>query len=334
MPEDSPKEIQMRKAQITINNPQDHDMSHDKIRSLLTGLKSCIYYIMCDEVGGKEKTYHTHIYVVFRSPVRFSTLKRRFPMAHIEKAMSTHANNRNYVKKEGKWLNTEKGATSLPNTLEEWGTCPPDTPSTDELMGELYTYIKDGLSNYEILEQNATYIKDLDKIDRVRLTLKTEEFKKVWRNVDVTYIYGKTGLGKSRYVMETFGYENVFRITDYVHPWDTYQGQETIVLEEFNSSFPIQKLLNYLDGYPLKLEARYSDKTACFLKIFLISNLSLEEQYPNIRDEQREVWLAFIRRIHKVIWYKDENTIIHYDSTSEYFHRDPVTGAPVLSLDF
>ena len=328
------KDSQVKKVQVTINNPQDHDMSHEVIKKALMGLKSCIYFILCDEVGGEEKTYHTHVYAVFSSPVRFSTLKNRFPTAHIEKAYATHRLNIDYVKKSGKWEKHEKHTTSLPATLEEWGTCPPDAKGSDERMVELYTYIKEGLSDHEILEHDASFIKELEKIDRVRLTCKVEEYKNVWRSLEVTYIFGKTGLGKSRSVMDKYGYENVFRVTDYVHPWDTYQCQDVVVLEEFNSSFPMSRLLNYLDGYPLKLEARYSDRYACFTKVYIISNISLEEQYPNIRDEQREVWLAFIRRIDKVIWYKDKDTTITYDSTSEYFSRDPITGVPVLTLNF
>ena len=60
----------------------------------------------------------------------------------------------------------------------------------------------------------------------------------------------------------------------------------------------------------------------------------LEEQYPNVRDEQREVWNAFLRRINKVIYFKDSDTIIHYDSVSEYFHRDNVTDQPIIQMNF
>lgn len=123
-----------------------------------------------------------------------------------------------------------------------------------------------------------------------------------------------------------FQYRNVL--------WDTYEGQNVVVLEEYSSSFQIQKLLNYLDGYPLKLEARYSDKTACYTKLYIISNISLEEQYPNIRDEQREVWKAFLRRINKVMYFKDSNTIIKYDSVEQYLHRDGATDQPIIKMDF
>ena len=134
--------------------------------------------------------------------------------------------------------------------------------------------------------------------------------------------------------MDTFGYENVFRVTDYLHPFDTYEGQDVLLFEEFTSSLRIQDMLNYLDGYPLKLPARYSDKQACFTKVFITTNAELTNQYPNVRDENRETWFAFLRRIKKVIWYKSKDEIITYNSMDEYLHRDSVTGLPRLKLDF
>lgn len=94
------KNPQFTKVQITQNNPLEFDMSHDNISKALRDLKSLQYYIMGDEIGGKDGTYHTHVYAVFSAPVRFSTLKKRFPSAHIEKAISTHSSNIAYVEKE------------------------------------------------------------------------------------------------------------------------------------------------------------------------------------------------------------------------------------------
>lgn len=69
----------------------------------------------------------------------------------------------------------------------------------------------------------------------------------------VEYVCGVTGAGKTRGVMEKYGYDKVFRVTDYLHPWDSYKGQDVVVFEEFKSSLRIQDMLNYLDGYPLEL---------------------------------------------------------------------------------
>ena len=97
--------------------------------------------------------------------------------------------------------------------------------------------------------------------------------------------------------MEKYGYENVYRVTDYEHPFDGYKGQDVIVFEEFRSCIKIGDMLDYLDIYPLTLPCRYNNKIACFTKIFIISNIPLEQQYPEIQREQPRTWVAFLRRI-------------------------------------
>ena len=75
--------------------------------------------------------------------------------------------------------------------------------------------------------------------------------------------------------MEKYGYSNVFRVTDYIHPFDSSKNHSVIIFEEFRSSLKIQDMLNYLDGYPCELSARYNNKTACYLEVYIISNILL-----------------------------------------------------------
>jgi hypothetical protein len=63
-------------------------------------------------------------------------------------------------------------------------------------------------------------------------------------------------------------------------------------------------MLNYLDGYPLEMPSRYSDKQACYTKVYIITNIPLDEQYPNIQNFEPKSWEALKRRIHKVIEFK------------------------------
>lgn len=42
-----------------------------------------------------------------------------------------------------------------------------------------------------------------------------------WQTLQVTYIFGDSGVGKTRSVMEAYGYDQVYWITDYKHPFDT-----------------------------------------------------------------------------------------------------------------
>ena len=74
------------------------------------------------------------------------------------------------------------------------------------------------------------------------------QFKNCWRELEVSYIFGRTGSGKTRGVMDAYGYENCYRVTDYKHPFDTYDGQDVLIFEEFRGSLKHGDMLNYLDG--------------------------------------------------------------------------------------
>ena len=124
---------------------------------------------------------------------------------------------------------------------------------------------------------------------------------------------GKTGTGKTRFVMEKYGYENVYRIQNYKNPFDQYRGQDVIVFEEFRNSVRIEEMLNFLDGYPLMLPCRYADRMALFTKVYIISNWELNEQYQSIQVNHTETFNAFLRRIDFVIHKtKDSQSEIEY----------------------
>ncbi len=316
------KELQSRKWQLTINNPSKYQFNHERIKEELKEIKSCVYWCLSDEIGLNESTYHTHIYLVCSSPVRFSTLKNRFPQAHLEVAHGTSEENRNYVFKIGKkWVDDKKSETKILDTQEEWGYIPVERQGARNDLYELYNQIKEGKSTYEILEENAEFIKQLDRIERVRQTIREEQYKSIFRQLNTTYIYGIPGSGKTRCVMEKYGYENVFRVTDYQHPFDNYKGQDIIMYEEYRSSLKISDMLNYLDGYPVELPCRYCNKIACFTKVFIVSNIPLYKQYLNVQENKNEygTWKAFLRRIHKVVHYTGKGIYKEY-TIKEYMN--------------
>lgn len=291
-----------RKWLLTINNPEERDLSHDKIKEQLTKFKKCVYWCMSDEIGA-EGTYHTHVYIHSENPIRASTLHNRFKGAHRDIARGTAQENKDYVMKSGKWANTDKSETSVEGTFEEWGDMPIERQGHRQDIDDLYAMIKEGLSDYEILEQSPNYLLHTDKIERARQIVIQEKYKRIWRDLQVVYIWGDTGSGKTRGVMEKYGYENVFRVTDYTHPWDSYKGQDVVIFEEFRSSIRITEMLTWLDGYPVELPSRYANKYACFTKVYIITNIPLSQQYKHLQMESYEDYRAFLRRINSVHYY-------------------------------
>lgn len=294
-----PRKPSSRKFTLTINNPKDHGFDHARIRSILSDFPGLEYWCICDETG-EQGTYHTHLYMAFRNSVMFDTVRSKFYGAHIEPAKGKHRENRDYIRKEGKWLDDAKHETNHPETFEEWGELPPDKSRSESQAEQIMQMVMEGKTNAQILREMPTAYSKINYIEQARQTLLQEQHENEWRNLSVTYIWGETGAGKTRSIMELYGYANVYRVMDYAHPFDSYKGQDVILFDEFRSQLPLSAMLGYLDGYPVELPCRYANKQARFTKVFLVSNIPLEQQYPSVQIEKPGDWAAFRRRIQVV----------------------------------
>ena len=305
---------QARKWLMVINNPAEAGLDHAAITEIVLKFHPT-YFCMADEIA-TTGTFHTHIFFCTRSPVRFSTIKSRFPVAHIEKAYGTVQDNRAYIRKEGRWADTDKAETSVPGTFEEWGEAPPERAEKHPEMFRLVQNIREGLTTTEIIDDNPSMAFRVRDIDLLRQTLTAEKYAVENRPLQVSYLYGASGSGKTRSIYESHDPRNIYRVTNYRAArgisFDGYHGQEVLVFEEFSSQIPIEDMLNYLDIYPLALPARYNDKTACYTKVYITSNSPLGNQYWMEQQTRPETWRAFLRRIHTVIEYlPDGSTVIH-----------------------
>ena len=305
---------QSRKLALVINNPLEAGLDHAAIREILYRF-SPAYFCMADEIA-TTGTYHTHIFLFSPSPMRFSTVKNRFSTAHIEKAYGSAKANRAYILKEGHWADTDKAETSVSGTFEEWGDLPAEKEEEAPEMFKLIQDLRAGKSVMEIIEDNPKLAFRIREIETLRQAILEEKYSAENRALEVTYLYGASGTGKTRGIFEKHDRKSICRITDYGGRngvrFDAYHCQDVLVLEEFHSQIPISAMLNYLDIYPLTLPARYTDRIACYTKVYITSNIPLEEQYRDIQRYQMETWRAFLRRVQNVIEYlRDGSTVQH-----------------------
>lgn len=305
---------QSRKWALVINNPLEAGLDHAAIREILYRF-SPAYFCMANEIA-TTGTYHTHIFLFSPSPMRFSTVKNRFSTAHIEKAYGSAKANRAYILKEGHWADTDKAETSVSGTFEEWGDLPAEKEEEAPEMFKLIQDLRAGKSVMEIIEDNPKLAFRIREIETLRQAILEEKYSAENRALEVTYLYGASGTGKTRGIFEKHDRKSICRITDYGGRngvrFDAYHCQDVLVLEEFHSQIPISAMLNYLDIYPLTLPARYTDRIACYTKVYITSNIPLEEQYRDIQRYQMETWRAFLRRVQNVIEYlRDGSTVQH-----------------------
>lgn len=277
-----------RRWMLTINNPEQTD---EEMQKYIKSLEHFKYSTFQREKGHEKETEHFQIFIIFTIGKRFSTLKSYFPTAHIEQAQGTNVQCRDYCSKEDTRIS---GPFEIGEFAEERARN--DIKSLMELISA-------GADNETLkgLYPNQ-YFRFKDKIERLRQECVACQYEDKLRHVEVTYIWGKTGTGKTRRVLEEYGLKNVYRVTDYFKdPWFAYKNQDVVLFEEFRGQFKISEMLNYLDIYPLWLPSRYSNKIACFTKIFITTNVPLSKQYLNIQEEEPETYLAFKRRIHNVV---------------------------------
>lgn len=293
------KDTKSRKYQLTINNPEEKGYTHAVINEIMKPIKF-IYYCLCDEIG-EQGTPHTHIYFVCKNAVAFSRVKTLFAKAHIEVAHGTSQENRDYIRKEGKYADSDKKETNLIDTFEEYGVMPLDKSSKNETVSEIVLQmIEDGCSNAEIIRAYPSYMTKIQHLDKARQTLLDDEQKCSSRNLKVTYISGCSGINKTSDIAMEHGRSNIYEVPNYEHPFDGYQGEKVIIFKNFHSSLPLNDMLYYLDGSSCKLPARYIDKTACFTDVYITSDTPLNEQYTFVRREQPNIWNEFVSHIDDV----------------------------------
>lgn len=306
------KNEQSRKYLLTINNPSDCGLTHDKIKALAQSL-SPAYFCMADEIASTG-THHTHVFLYRPSPIRWYTVKNLFPTAHIDKAYGSAQENRDYIQKGGKWSDTDKAETAVPGSFEEFGHMPLPQNEKSPEMTALIEDIAAGKTTSQVIRENPKLAFRVREIDVLRQTLLSEKYAEQNRTVETQYLYGATGTGKTSGIYRQHDPRDIYRVTNYRGgrgvSFDDYHGQDVLVFEEFASQIPIEEMLNFLDIYPLMLPARYSDKVACYTKVYITSNLPLSRQYQTVQQYRPETWKAFLRRIRTFTEYRENGAPI------------------------
>lgn len=302
-----------RRYFLTINNPKPI-FSHEYIKEML-GQLNISFWAMCDEVS-ESGTEHTHLYWESPNVIRWDTVKKLFHTAHIQPAFGTPQQSRDYLLKQGDYAH--KAETSIDGTFEEWGKISEHRQGkrTDwDIAKEMF---EDGNNVYDVIKILPHLASKDVALGRLREMIIEEKYIDVERDLEVVYIQGKTGWGKSRYVTGKYGHRNICRITDYKHGcFNKYKCEDVMVFEEFASHFSMTEILNFLDRYPLELPCKYFNKIACYNKVYIISNLRLEEQYADIKKKNPDVYGAWLRRISKVMVFTGLGEYNTY-STEEY----------------
>ena len=225
-----------------------------------------------------------------QSPIRFSTLKNKLPTAHLEPRRGPIQQAIDYVTKEETRVPEEPRLEhGIIRHSDEKGR-----RKDVEVVRE--AILEKGLSADEVFLQVPESNRMTAMVEKLVAARDRSRHTKP-RQLEVIWLYGPPGTGKTSLAVEMGG-TNYYRVTDYQHPFDSYSGEETLILDEFDGGMRLSTLLNVLDIWPTTLPARYADRVAAYSQVVLVSNEAPWSFYPWETQSRRQ---AFMRRVHQVL---------------------------------
>lgn len=260
---------------FTINNYTDEDTEQVLTLSKEAGVR---YMICGKEIGEENNIPHYQGFVRFLYQTTFSSMKKKLPRAHIEKARGSDEDNQRYCSKQN-------------NLLLE--------------VGEIAKQgrRKDLQEVREQLESGAT-LRDISKQDIPITTqryaenwLKYHEEKRNWKP-EVKWYWGKPGVGKTRQAYEWLG-EDSYKVMDNMKWFEGYDKHENVLIDDFrDTDCTFKFMLKLLDRYECRVECKCGSRQFLAKKIAITSPDHPEYSFPHYPQENID---QMLRRIDEII---------------------------------
>lgn len=249
----------------TYNNPED-----DEIMVPQSWDPDTYKYLVYQVEQGEAGTKHLQGYVAFSRQVDFNTFAKWFPRRpHMETAKGSAKQNRKYCTKaegriEGPW---------------EFGFMPEQGKRTDLLA--MKADLDDGATLKEI---SNSYFSQFIRYSRGIKEYKLLNHEQSSTPKTIKCLWGSTGVGKTKYCWDNHP-EAYWKTRDPGNNqyWDGYDGEDTIIIDEFYGWLPWDFLLRLTDRYPLKLAVKLGTVPCAATTIIFTSNKHPRDWYPNSR---------------------------------------------------
>jgi len=254
---------------FTRNNYNDEDIFR------VEDVASTATYLIYGKEVGDSGTPHLQGYVYFENSKSFSKITKLLPHCHLEVQKGTGCEASDYCKKDGAY--------------KEFGTLPSQgkrndikTVKEEILQGGGMREIIEIASNYQTLKIGEMLLKYKEKPRNFKPT--------------VVWIYGESGVGKTRLAYEWF--PNIYRKTNSSGKWwDGYDSHAEVLIDDIkdNSKEMYSLLLELLDRYEVRVEAKGASRQFLAKNIIVTSIFSPYEMFSQFSDAKE-----LLRRIDEV----------------------------------
>lgn len=290
---------------FTINNPDDDEK--DRILALVEDEANPVEYVVFQLERGENGTPHYQGYVHLKEKKRFSQVRVLFPGAHIEKRKGSVPQAVAYCQKEdtrvdGPW---------------EAGKCPVKGQARE--LGVVQRRLDDGEPMAVIAQEHFGVFLHYSRGLREYVCLRRSQ-----RNYQTTVLvlWGPPGTGKSRYAHYVGGPNAYWLPKPAGHSvwFDGYDGQETVVIDEFYGWIPRDLMQRMIDRYALNVEVKGGSVPFLAKQIIITSNQRPDQWWPRLGLGAMERRLVdpigkVIEVAYNIMWTDDGEPILDADGT-------------------
>lgn len=279
----------------TWNNPNLSDEEFYEYLKTMLG-QELQYFVFQRETAPTTGTEHFQWFIILSNRHNFNFVKSIMPYGTYIKSCDGNAiENRSYCTKTD---------SSCGKSYAD-GIFVMERQRTD--MNNIIALAKSGASDADMLELYPTQtFMYQPRIKELRRMFQREEYSKRCRDVEVYFYYGPTGTRKTTRILKQHGLGNCFVIDNYGQfQFDGYERESVVIFDEYEGQERVTRLNKMLEPFPLKLNIKGGLVSACYEKVYFISNIPFIELYKDVQRAQPELYNAFYRRIHHIIAVDD-----------------------------
>ena len=268
-----------RAFQLTLNEVE----LWDDLLGYLKSLKSMNYCIACQEKAPTTGHKHIHVYVQFTTPHALSM--KKLVGAHIEACRGSPEENIEYIKKS---KDPEKRGDIIFETGSPRLCYVPSIKEAKKMDKDLL----EGL--------NLNYYNIVNKIQ-------TENNKYIdpnqyYKKIEVYWIYGESGSGKTKWAIEDMKKNNVQKFNEVKYDGNFWHGVtedcECCLYDDFRDNhMKPTELINFIDYNRHIMNVKGGSVRNNYTRIYITSLQSPSSIYPKIPEESSKQWLRRIKTI-------------------------------------
>lgn len=243
----------------------------------------CTYIVFGHEIG-ENGTPHLQGTVTFKKSHRLTALKKLNNRISWSTAIGEECS-ANYCMKDKNYFLKDNRAQGTRTDLNE---------AAEIVRGKGKEGIEDCKTNWPTM-----YVKYHAGLEKLALKAQTQRDFKPY----VEWIWGESGVGKTRYVWEKHDKKNIWAACEELKYWNGYENQEVILFDDFRGDWcKLATLLKILDRYPYTVNVKNGWRELNSKYIYITSCKTPSECYAgcgeNIKQLTRRIDLITNLRGH------------------------------------